>query len=105
MALVIRLRQQGANSRQSFRLVVTDEHNPRDGKYLEMLGWYNPFGAETKNLQIDVPRLQYWLGTGALISDRAKALVKRFAPEVIQEWTTKQVAHRTKVRERRQKKK
>jgi small subunit ribosomal protein S16 len=63
--LVIRLRQQGMNSRQSFRLVVTNERSPRDGKYIEMLGWYNPFGAETKNLQIDVSRLQHRLATAS----------------------------------------
>ncbi len=101
--LVIRLRQQGANSRQSFRLVVTDERNPRDGKYIEMLGWYNPFGAEMKNLQIDVSRLQHWLDMGATISDRAKALVKRFAPEVVQQLTQKKVAKMTKKRTRRKK--
>jgi small subunit ribosomal protein S16 len=101
--LVIRLRQQGANSRQSFRLVVTDERNPRDGKYIEMLGWYNPFGVEMKNLQIDVPRLQHWLDMGATISDRAKALVKRFAPEVVQQLTQKKVAKMTKKRTRRKK--
>jgi len=102
--LVIRLRQQGANSRQSFRLVVTNERSPRDGKYIEMLGWYNPFGAETKNLQIDIPRLQHWLDAGASISDRAKSLVKRFAPEVVQQLTQKKVARRTKLRTSRNKK-
>jgi small subunit ribosomal protein S16 len=99
--LVIRLRQQGANSRQSFRLVVTDERSPRDGKYIEMLGWYNPYGEAAKNMQIDVPRLQYWLGVGAVISDRAKSLVKRFAPEVVQELTAKKVAHRTKMHKKK----
>jgi small subunit ribosomal protein S16 len=43
MALKIRLRQQGRKNRQTYRLVVTDIRNPRDGKYLEMIGWYNPF--------------------------------------------------------------
>ena len=105
MALMIRLRQQGANSRQSFRLVVTDKRNPRDGKYVEMLGWYNPFGETAKNLQIDIPRLQFWLDAGAVISDRAKALVKRIAPEVVQQMTAKQVAKRTKARVKRQQKK
>lgn len=102
--LIIRLRQQGANSRQSFRLVVTDERRPRDGKYIEMLGWYNPFADQTKNMQIDVPRLQYWLGVGAAISDRAKALVKRFAPEVVQGLSVKKEAKRTKMRNNRKKK-
>ncbi len=43
MALKIRLRQQGRNNRPFYRLVVTDVRSPRDGKYVEMLGWYNPF--------------------------------------------------------------
>jgi small subunit ribosomal protein S16 len=46
MALKIRLRQQGRNNRPFYRLVVADVRSPRDGKYLEALGWYNPFEAE-----------------------------------------------------------
>jgi small subunit ribosomal protein S16 len=103
MALIIRMRQQGANSRQRFRLVVTDSRHPRDGKYLEMLGWYNPFGADDKNYFIDVPRVQYWLGCGAQISDRVKALVNRFAPEVVQQLTQRKLAKIAKKREKRKK--
>ena len=103
MALIIRMRQQGANSRQRFRVVVTDSRHPRDGKYLEMVGWYNPFGATDKNYFLDVPRLQFWLGNGAQISDRVKSLVKRFAPEVIQELTQKKIAKVAKKREKRKK--
>jgi small subunit ribosomal protein S16 len=101
MALVIRMRQQGANSRQSFRLVVTDSRHPRDGKYLEMIGWYNPFGNTDKNYFIDVPRIQYWLDNGAQISDRVKSLVKRFAPDVVKQLTAKKVAKIAKKREKR----
>jgi small subunit ribosomal protein S16 len=97
------MRQQGANSRQRFRLVVTDSRHPRDGKYLEMVGWYNPFGATDKNYFIDIPRVQFWLGNGAQISDRVKSLVKRFAPEVVQELTQKKVAKVAKKREQRKK--
>lgn len=104
MALTIRMRQQGANSRQRFRLVVTDSRNPRDGKYLEMLGWYNPFGAEDKNYFIDIPRVEYWLSNGAQISDRVKSLVKRLAPEVIQKLTQKKVAKVARKREKKNKK-
>ena len=103
MALIIRMRQQGANSRQRFRLVVTDSKNPRDGKYLEMIGWYNPFGADDKNYFIDVPRVQFWLDNGAQISDRVKSLVKRFAPEVVQKLTQKEVAKVAKRRAQRKK--
>ena len=103
MALIIRMRQQGANSRQRFRLVVTDSKQPRDGRYLEMVGWYNPFGETDKNYFIDVPRVQHWLDNGAQISDRAKSLVKRFAPEVVKALTQKKVAKVAKKREKRSK--
>ncbi len=102
MALTIRMRQQGRSSRQRFRLVVTDSRNPRDGEYLEMLGWYNPFGVDEQNYFLDIPRIQHWLQSGAQISDRVKSLVKKVAPEVVKELTQKQVA---KVAKRREKKK
>lgn len=103
MALVIRMRQQGASSRQRFRLVVTNSRSPRDGEYVEMVGWYNPFGETDKNYFIDVPRVQYWLDHGAQISDRVKSLVKRFAPEVVKQMTAKRVARVAKKREKRKK--
>jgi small subunit ribosomal protein S16 len=97
------MRQQGANSRQRFRLVVTDSKNPRDGKYLEMVGWYNPFGADNQNYFIDVPRVEFWLGQGAQISDRVKSLVQRVAPEVVKQLVQKKVAKVAKKREQRKK--
>lgn len=103
MALTIRMRQQGANSRQRFRLVVTDSRNPRDGKYLEMVGWYNPFGVNEKNYFIDVPRVEYWLANGAQISDRVKTLVKKIAPEVIQKINQKKIAKVAKKRAQKKK--
>ena len=105
MALVIRMRQQGARNGQTYRLVVTDIRHPRDGKYLEKLGWYNPSVADNeKNLLIDVPRLQYWIDNGAVVSDRVKSLVKRYAPEVVQQMSAKKVAKMAKKRQQRKKK-
>lgn len=104
MALIIRMRQQGANSRQSFRVVVTPVRAPRDGKYLEKLGWYNPFGEEGKNCQLDVERIQYWLNQGAMISDRVKMLVKKAAPEVVRALTMRKVGKREKARLKRKEK-
>ena len=101
MALVIRMRQQGTSSRQRFRIVVTDERNPRDGKYVEKLGWYNPFGENDKNCFLDVPRLQYWVDNGAQVSDRVKSLVNRLAPEVVKEMIQKKVAKVEKKRVKR----
>ncbi len=59
--LKIRLRQQGRKNRQTYRLVVTDIRNPRDGKYLEMIGWYNPF-SNTNDSQLNIERINYWVG-------------------------------------------
>ncbi len=101
MALIIRMRQQGANSRQRFRVVVTDVRTRRDGKYVENLGWYNPFGQEGKNYEIDVPRIEHWLTQGAQISDVVKSLVKRLAPEVIKSMTAKKQARKEKLRAKR----
>jgi small subunit ribosomal protein S16 len=84
MALVIRLRQQGRNNRKCFRLVVADERSPRDGKYVEKLGWYDPFMKKEVNYVVNAERVQYWLERGAQLSERAKMLVSKVAPDVIQ---------------------
>ncbi|MBS3904450.1 MAG: 30S ribosomal protein S16 [Simkania sp.] len=82
MALIIRLRQQGRTNRQTYRVVVADERSPRDGKYIEMLGWYNPNQTEN-NVQIDSDRLNYWLGQGAQISEKVEQLATKAAPKVV----------------------
>lgn len=90
MALVIRLRKMGKNNYQTFRLVVLDKRRPRDGKYVEMLGWYNPC-VEKNNLSIKNDRVQYWLEKGAILSERARALVKKAAPDVIKDFYQKKI--------------
>ena len=82
MALVIRLRKQGRRNRQCFRLVVADKRSPRDGKYVEMLGVYDPF-AKDQTVTLKEDRVAHWLGLGAQISEKAKALVKSVAPQVL----------------------
>lgn len=102
MGLKIRLRQQGRTNRAFYRMVVTDSRSPRDGKYVEMIGWYNPIEAELeKMLKIDSDRIQYWLSVGAELTDRAESLIAKVAPNLIKEHTQKQVAHRAKVAEKR----
>lgn len=95
MAVKIRLRQQGRKNRQTFRLVVTDIRNPRDGKYLETLGSYDPHRAQN-NLQLNSERLTYWLSKGAELSPSAEKLVKGVAPEVIVSLKTQKNAARVK---------
>ncbi len=95
MALKIRLRQQGRANRQTYRLVVTDIRNPRDGKYLEMLGWYNPLNT-TGDSVIDAQRINYWIGLGAQLTPNAQALIARVAPDIMKEIRSKEHAGRVK---------
>src|SRR5271168_1242870 len=89
MALKIRLRQQGRKNRQTYRLVVTDIRNPRDGKYLEMIGWYNPFST-TQDCMINDERVQYWMGLGAQLSESAKMLIARISPDLMKQIRAKE---------------
>lgn len=101
MALSIRMRQQGRRNRQTYRVVLTDERAPRDGKYLEQLGWYNPFETEQeKQFLLDAARIDFWIKQGAKISDRVEALMLKSAPQVIKEATAREVALRVKAREK-----
>jgi small subunit ribosomal protein S16 len=102
MALKIRLRQQGRTNRQTYRLVVTDIRNPRDGKYLEMIGWYNPFST-TRDAQVDVERIHYWVGQGAEISPNAQTLLARIAPDLMKEIRANEHARRVKKTMKRRK--
>ena len=95
MALKIRLRQQGRNNRPFYRLVLTDARAPRDGKYLEALGWYNPFESELdKSVLIHADRVQHWLALGAEFSERAEHLVKRVVPSIVRAQTAKVMSHK-----------
>lgn len=92
MALKIRLRQQGRKNRVVYRLVLTDVGAPRDGKYMEMLGWYNPHQVITLDVKGD--RVFYWLNQGAEITEKAIALIKKGAPGVYEAYTAKKLARR-----------
>ena len=95
MALKIRLRKQGRTNRPFYRMVVTDSRNPRDGRYLESLGWYNPIETETeKVLSVKPDRIQYWLEKGAQLTEKTEALVSRAAPDVMQVMKQKEIARR-----------
>lgn len=98
MALKIRLRQQGRNNRPFFRVVVADVRSPRDGKYVEALGWYNPFeDQEEKGLFFNEERMQHWIAQGAQISENVESLLKRKAPQIAKMKNEKMLAQRSKV--------
>lgn len=83
MALKIRLRQQGRKNSLVYRLVLADVRSPRDGKYIESLGWYHPRAVEgEQQLCVDSARVLHWLERGAILTEKADKLVQRVAPEV-----------------------
>lgn len=102
MALKIRLRQQGRNNRAFYRVVVADVRSPRDGKYVEALGWYNPLESENdKMLHVDSARVQHWLDQGAQFTESVEALICRTNPALVRKQTEKCVANRAKVHAKR----
>lgn len=106
MALKIRLRQQGRNNRPFYRLVLTDTRSPRDGKYIEALGWYNPFEEEQeKSIFLNTDRVQYWLNIGAQLSERAESLVAKVAPSVTRAHIAKECAYKAKMATKRKSRK
>lgn len=78
--VTIRLTRGGAKKRPFYHVVVTDSRSPRDGRFIERLGYFNPLAAahETK-LSLDTERLNYWLSQGANTSERVAQLVKQNA--------------------------
>lgn len=72
MAIALRLSRGGAKKRPYYRIVAADSRKPRDGRYLEQIGTYNPLLAkdDEKRIQLNEDRARYWLGVGAQPSDR-----------------------------------
>ncbi len=95
MALKIRLRKQGRNNRPFFRLVLADARSPRDGKYVEALGWYNPFESELdKGVSFNKERISHWLSIGAELSESVQNLIKKVEPGIVHALTAKVQAHK-----------
>ena len=72
----IRLKRMGMKKKPFYRLVVTDSRNPRDGRFIEELGHYNPV-SEPVELKINHERAKYWLGVGAQPTDTVRGLLKK----------------------------
>ena len=76
MAVSIRLRREGAINSPYYRIVVADSRGPRDGKFIEHIGNYDPKKSEN-NAQIDLARVDYWVGVGAQPTDTVRSLIKK----------------------------
>lgn len=75
--VVIRMARGGAKKRPFYRIVVADKRSPRDGKFIERLGFFNPVakGGEER-LKLDLAKAQEWIAKGAQPSDRVASLIK-----------------------------
>lgn len=82
--VVIRLSRSGAKKRPFYHVVVADRRSPRDGKFIERVGYFNPVarGQEVR-LNLNIENIESWQTKGAQLSDRVKSLVKNYKKEAV----------------------
>ena len=76
MAVKIRLARHGAKKRPYYRIVVADSRSPRDGRFIEELGTYDPM-ADGEKIKVDMERAKYWISNGAQPTDTVRGLLKK----------------------------
>src|SRR5437879_11028238 len=76
MAVSIRLRREGAKNRPYYKIAVADSRSPRDGKFIEIIGTYDPKKPD-HNSTLKLDRAEYWLAQGAQPSDTVRSLIKK----------------------------
>lgn len=74
MAVKMRLRRMGAKKAPTYRVIVADSRSPRDGRFIEEIGYFNPRSDE---LKIDADKAKQWIANGAQPTDTVKALLKK----------------------------
>ncbi|MDU1202384.1 MAG: 30S ribosomal protein S16 [Clostridiales bacterium] len=75
MAVKIRLKRMGSNKKPFYRIVVADSRAPRDGRFIEEIGYYNPV-SEPKQIKINDEKAKKWLGVGAQPTETVKKLLQ-----------------------------
>ena len=81
MAVKIRLRRMGAKKAPFYRIVVADSRSPRDGRFIEDVGYFNPC-SEPNDLKVNQEAVEKWLATGAQPTDTVKSLIKKAGMEI-----------------------
>ena len=76
MAVSIRLRREGAKNSPYYKVVVADKRSPRDGKFIETIGTYDP-KKPGHNSTLNIHRVEYWISKGAQPSDTVRSLIKK----------------------------
>jgi small subunit ribosomal protein S16 len=82
--VTIRLRRDGTKNSPYYRIVVADKHSPRDGKFLELIGTYDPKKKED-NSSVKLARVDHWMKHGALPSDTVRSIIKKARAKVAKE--------------------
>ena len=82
--VVIRLSRGGAKNRPFYNIVVADSRNPRDGRFVERVGFYNPLAKDgEEGVRISMDRFTYWKSKGAQASDTVLRLVRKHGKKVV----------------------
>ncbi len=77
--VTIRLARGGSKKRPFFHLTVTDSRMPRNGRFIERVGFFNPIArGQEERLRVDTDRVDYWVSQGAQVSERVASLIKDF---------------------------
>jgi small subunit ribosomal protein S16 len=76
MAVKIRLARHGAKKKPFYRIIVADSESPRDGRFMEIVGTYNPL-MNPAEIKVKEDRIKYWLDQGAIPTDTVKSLIKK----------------------------
>ena len=76
MTVKVRLARAGAKKRPFYRVVVADERSPRDGRFLELVGTYNP-GVDPEQVTLKMDRINYWLSKGAKTTQTVSEIIRR----------------------------
>jgi small subunit ribosomal protein S16 len=76
MSVKIRLARHGAKKKPFYRIVIADSESPRDGKFLENVGTYNPL-VDPVQVSLKQDRIKYWINQGAIPTDTVKSLLKK----------------------------
>jgi small subunit ribosomal protein S16 len=82
MAVVIRMKRAGAKKRPFYRVVVANSRSPRDGRYIEQLGYYDPL-TDPATFKVDAERFAKWIRHGALPSESVGVMMAKHAPEAL----------------------
>ena len=73
----IRLRRMGAKKAPYYRIVVADSRSPRDGRFIEEIGTYDPMAEGAQKIAVDMERAQYWIANGAQPTETVRGLLKK----------------------------